>query len=82
MQCRFWGCINGLKASYYIVEASLTREEIASRLVMMEDEMRQKQVPLQMRKDREDKPLPPHIGPELTPGIYGWEEFPPEELEK
>nr|XP_016928725.1 radial spoke head protein 4 homolog A [Drosophila suzukii] len=82
MQCRFWGCINGLKASYYIVEASLTREEIASRLVMMEDEMRQKQVPLQMRKDRDEKPLPPHIGPELTPGIYGWEEFPPEELEK
>ncbi|EDX08487.1 GD11821 [Drosophila simulans] len=58
MQCRFWGCINGLKASYYIVEASLTREEIASRLVMMEDEMRQTQVPFQMRTDREDSPAP------------------------
>lgn len=82
MQCRFWGCINGLKASYYIVEASLTREEVASRLVMMQDEMREKQLPLKMRQDREDRPPPSHIGPELTPGIYGWEEFPLDELEK
>ncbi|XP_068148118.1 radial spoke head protein 6 homolog A [Drosophila tropicalis] len=80
MQCRFWGCINGLKASYYIVEASLTREEIASRLVMMEEEMKEKQLPLKMQKNREEKPAPPHIGPELTPGVYGWENFSPEEL--
>ncbi|KAH8401397.1 hypothetical protein KR009_005268 [Drosophila setifemur] len=82
MQCRFWGCINGLKASYYIVEASLTREEMATRLVMMQEEMKEKQLPLKMRKDKEEKKLPPHIGPELTPGIYGWEDFPAEELEK
>ncbi|XP_052838830.1 radial spoke head protein 4 homolog A [Drosophila gunungcola] len=82
MQCRFWGCINGLKASYYIVEASLTREEVASRLVMMEEELREKQTPFKMRKGREDRPLPAHIGPELTPGMYGWEDYPSEELEK
>ncbi|XP_030388273.1 radial spoke head protein 4 homolog A [Scaptodrosophila lebanonensis] len=82
MQCRFWGCINGLKASYYIVEASLTRDEVISRLAMMEEEMREKQLPFKMRKNREEKPPPPHIGPELTPGIYGWENHPQEELEK
>lgn len=81
LQCRFWGCINGLKASYYIVEASLTREEIASRLVMMQEELKEKQLPLKMRKISEEKPLPAHIGPELTPGIYGWEDYPLEELD-
>ncbi|XP_034650214.1 LOW QUALITY PROTEIN: radial spoke head protein 4 homolog A [Drosophila subobscura] len=81
MQCRFWGCINGLKASYYIVEATLTREEIQSRLAMMQDEMREKQLPIKMRHDRQERPLPPHIGPELTPGIYGWEGYAIEELE-
>ncbi|XP_030245441.1 radial spoke head protein 4 homolog A [Drosophila navojoa] len=82
MQCRFWGCINGLKASYYIVEASLTREEISSRLTMMEEEMREMQLPFKMRKNQEPNPLPTHIGPELTPGVYGWENFSPEDLEK
>lgn len=79
MQCRFWGCINGLKASYYIVEASLVRDEVISRLAMMEEEMKEKQIPIKMRKQQAEKPLPAHIGPELTPGIYGWENFDMEE---
>lgn len=82
MQCRFWGCINGLKASYYIVEASLVNNEVISRLAMMEEEMKEKQIPMKMRKHDEEKPLPAHIGPELTPGIYGWENYPSEELAK
>ncbi|KAH8403480.1 hypothetical protein KR222_006876 [Zaprionus bogoriensis] len=82
LQCRFWGCINGLKCSYYIVEASLTRDEIISRLSMMEEEMREKQIPIKMRKREEQKPLPPHIGPELTPGIYGWENYAHDDLAK
>ncbi|EDW61188.1 radial spoke head protein 6 homolog A [Drosophila virilis] len=82
MQCRFWGCINGLKGSYYIVEASLTREELNSRMAMMEEEMREKQLPFKMRKNQEQKPLPTHIGPELTPGVYGWETYALEDLEK
>ncbi|XP_034479083.1 radial spoke head protein 4 homolog A [Drosophila innubila] len=82
MQCRFWGCIYGLKCSYYIVEASLTRDEIISRLTMMEEEMREKQLPFKMRKNQERKPMPSHIGPELTPGIYGWENYDPGDLAK
>ncbi|KAH8261215.1 hypothetical protein KR044_005355 [Drosophila immigrans] len=82
MQCRFWGCIFGLKSSYYIVEASLTREEMLSRLNMMEDEMREKQLPFKMRKNQERKPKPAHIGPELTPGVYGWENIDPDDLIK
>lgn len=82
MQCRFWGCINGLKASYYIVEALLTREELTSRMTMMEEELREKQLPFKMRKNQDPTPLPTHIGPELTPGVYGWENYAPEELEK
>lgn len=82
MQCRFWGCINGLKRSYYIVEALLTRDEIISRLGMMEDEMREKQLPFKMRKTQDGKQMPAHIGPELTPGIYGWENFDPVSLAK
>ncbi|EDW01951.1 radial spoke head protein 6 homolog A [Drosophila grimshawi] len=82
MQCRFWGCISGLKASYYIVEASLSREEIASRLTMMKEEMREKQLPFKVRKNQEAKPAPAHIGPELTPGTYGWELYAKDELEK
>ncbi|XP_062128163.1 radial spoke head protein 4 homolog A [Drosophila sulfurigaster albostrigata] len=82
MQCRFWGCLYGLKSSYYIVEASLTRDEMLSRLNMMEEEMREKQLPLKMRKNQEYKPKPAHIGPELTPGIYGWENIDPDDLAK
>ncbi|ALC42771.1 CG3121 [Drosophila busckii] len=82
MQCRFWGCIYGLKAPYYIVEASLTREEVVTRLAMMEEEMAEKALPMRMQKNREPKAAPAHVGPELTPGLYGWESFPYEELQK
>ncbi|XP_061395610.1 radial spoke head protein 4 homolog A-like [Musca vetustissima] len=76
-QCRFWGMINGLKASYYIVEALLTNEEIDSRFLQMHKEIEE----MQWRMPEEVK-LPSHIGPELTPGSVGWENYPADELDK
>lgn len=75
-QCRFWGMINGLKSSYYIVEALLTNEEIDSRFLQMHKEIAENQ----WRMPDEVK-LPSHIGPELIPGSVGWENYPHDELE-
>ncbi|XP_023309499.2 radial spoke head protein 4 homolog A [Lucilia cuprina] len=81
MQCRFWGVINGLKASYYIVEASLTNEEYESRLLQMEKEIQENHQ--QDHKESLNNPKQfSHIGPELTPGALGWENHPEEDLFK
>ncbi|KAM7364483.1 radial spoke head protein 4a isoform 1-T2 [Cochliomyia hominivorax] len=80
-QCRFWGMINGLKASYYIVEATLSQEEYESRLLQMEKEMHEKTLdPYQDNTDKQK--LPSHIGPELTPGAIGWENYPEKDVLK
>lgn len=77
-QCRFWGMINGLKASYYIVEVYLTNEEITSRFLQMKEEI----IESQWKMPEVQIKLPSHIGPELTPGTMGWENYPAEELAK
>ncbi|XP_014095097.2 radial spoke head protein 6 homolog A isoform X2 [Bactrocera oleae] len=82
MQCRFWGMINGLKASYYIVEASLSHEEVLSRVDQMTEELQEKHKDLLSRLVSGTKPLPTFVGPELTPGKLGWEDHPIEEIEK
>lgn len=81
LQCRFWGVINGLKAPYYIVEVALTREETRSRSEQMNKEMNEK-TRMQFEEKQKKKPLPPFVGPELTPGVYGWENYPTEDLAK
>lgn len=80
-ECRFWGMINGLKASYYVVEALLTNEECESRLLQMEREIQENEFK-QKRKLNDDAKLESHIGPELTPGAVGWDNYPVEELMK
>ncbi|XP_011205397.1 radial spoke head protein 4 homolog A isoform X1 [Bactrocera dorsalis] len=82
MQCRFWGMINGLKASYYIVEASLSHEEVLSRVDQMTEELQEKHKDLLSRLVSGTKPLPTFVGPELTPGKLGWDDHPIEEIEK
>lgn len=76
-QCRFWGMLNGLKASYYVVEAYLSNEEIESRAILMQKEM------IEMNKTWQQNLKPPvHIGSELTPGLVGWDNYPVDDLQK
>ncbi|XP_054726156.1 radial spoke head protein 6 homolog A [Anastrepha obliqua] len=82
MQCRFWGMINGLKASYYIVEASLSHEEVLSRVDQMTEELQEKHKAMISRLVSPEKPTPTFIGAELTPGKLGWEDHPVEEVAK
>ncbi|XP_067617594.1 radial spoke head protein 6 homolog A [Eurosta solidaginis] len=82
MQCRFWGMINGLKASYYIVEASLSHEETLSRIDQMTEELKEIQKATISRLVSGIRPTPTFIGPELIPGKLGWDNYPIEELEK
>uniref|UniRef100_A0A1I8NR69 Radial spokehead-like protein n=1 Tax=Stomoxys calcitrans TaxID=35570 RepID=A0A1I8NR69_STOCA len=74
-QCRFWGMIYGTKAPYYIVEVLLTNEEIESRFSQMQKEIFESQWKLPEVEVT-------HIGPELTPGTMGWENYPVIELDK
>lgn len=71
-ECRFWGMINGLKASYYIVEAILTKKEYELRALQMKKEMHDNFMSANIADDH-IKELTSHIGPELTPGAVGWE---------
>ncbi|CAD6993792.1 unnamed protein product [Ceratitis capitata] len=82
MQCRFWGMISGLKASYYIVEASLSHEEVLSRVDQMTEELQEKRKEMLQRIVSGVRPTPTFIGPELIPGKLGWDQHPIEEIEK
>ncbi|XP_065371230.1 radial spoke head protein 4 homolog A [Calliphora vicina] len=81
MQCRFWGQVNGLKASYYVVEATLSNEEYESRLQQMEKEMQENHAQAN-RESASNQNQFSHIGPELTPGAIGWENHAEEDLFK
>lgn len=81
-QSRFWGMINGLKASYYIVEATLSNEEYESRLLQMQKEIEENQKQLYRESSATNHKLPNHIGPELTPGLVGWENYPEDDLKR
>ncbi|XP_037947711.1 radial spoke head protein 4 homolog A-like [Teleopsis dalmanni] len=79
-QCRFWGIITGLNAQYYIVEAYLTLSELTTRIALMREEMQEK---LSLYyKSVLKSPLVDRMGPKLEPGGEGWENYPPEEVEK
>lgn len=79
VQCRFWGQVNGLKASYYVVEATLSNVEYKSRLLQMEKEMQENNAEANRNSTSNQKQFS-HIGPELTPGAIGWENHPEEDL--
>ncbi|XP_036322636.1 radial spoke head protein 4 homolog A [Rhagoletis pomonella] len=82
MQCRFWGMMNGLKASYYVVEASLSHEEVLSRAEQMTEELQEYNKAMMARMLSPEQPVPTFVGPELTPGNMGWDDHPIEDLEK